>query len=95
MEYLVFLIYGIIVMQFISNGDIHAKNSGGSGYKRYKIRGVINILVGLFGMRGVNVFLRDKDIVPQKFVWIALAGFAVIEIYGMYCIWKALTTNEP
>lgn len=52
MEYLVFLIYGIIAMQFISNSDIHAKNSGGSGYKRYKIRGVINILVGIFGMRG-------------------------------------------
>lgn len=53
------------------------------------------MIVGMFGIHAVNMFLRDKNIIPQTFVWIALIGFAIIMMYGMYCIYKMLVSTEP
>lgn len=93
MKYLVFIIYVINVMQFINSKPI-TKNGKHRGYAFYKISGIINLLFGCFGMVAVNIFLRDKDIIPQAFVWIMLIGFAITMIYGMYCIYKMMVTDE-
>lgn len=93
MKYLVFIIYIIIVMQFIDSKPI-AKNGMHRGHTFYKISGIVNLLFGFLGMFTVNTFLRDKDIIPPAFIWIALIGFFIIVIYGMYCIYKMLVTTE-
>lgn len=94
MEYMVFIIYIITVVQFINSKPSVKKNGICRGYNFYKISGVINIIVGMFGMSAVNLLLRDKNIIPQAFVWIALIGFAITMIYGMYCIYKMMVTVE-
>lgn len=91
MEYLAFIIYVIIVMQFINSKSI-AKNDIYGGRDFYKISGIINIVGGLFGAVATNIFLRDKDIIPQVFVWIALIGFIIAMMYGVYCIYKMMVT---
>lgn len=52
-------------------------------------------MVGMIGMAAVNTLLRDKNIIPEVFVWIALAGFAITMIYGGYCIYMMMATTEP
>lgn len=94
MKYMVFVIYIISIMQFINSKSV-AKNRICRGRDFYKISGVINMIVGWFGMVAVNVLLRDKNIIPQTFVWIALIGFAITMVYGMYCIYKMMITVEP
>ena len=94
MEYLVFVIYIIVIVQFINSKPV-SKNGTQRGCEFYKTSGIANILVGNLGMIAVNSFLRDKNIIPQAFVWIALVGFALATIYGLYCIYKMLTTTEP
>lgn len=94
MKYMVFVIYVITAIQFINSKPI-TKNGVYRGYNFYKISGLINIVVGMFGMLAVNILLRDKNIIPQVFVWVALIGFAITMMYGMYCIYKMMTTSEP
>lgn len=91
---MVFAIYIIMVVQFVSSKPI-AKNGMPRGRQFYKISGFINIIVGMFGMVAVNMLLRDKNIIPQVFVWIALIGFVITVIYGLYCIYKMMVTVEP
>lgn len=93
MKYLVFIIYVIIVMQFINSKPI-ARNGIHRGHDFYKIRGIVNLLFGFLGMFTVNTFLRDKDIIPQAFVWIALIGFFITVIYGLYCVYKMMVSTE-
>lgn len=95
MKYMVFIIYIIVVMQFINSKPIVKGNGTHRGRNFYKISGVVNLIVGMFGMVAVNMLLRDKNIIPQVFVWIALIGFAITMIYGMYCIYKMMVTDEP
>ena len=94
MKYMVFVIYIISIMQFINSKSV-AKNGICRGRDFYKISGVINMIVGWFGMVAGNVLLRDKNIIPQAFVWIALIGFGITMVYGMYCIYKMMITVEP
>lgn len=93
MKYMVFVIYIISIMQFINSKSV-AKNGICRRRDFYKISGVINMIVGWFGMVAVNVLLRDKNIIPQAFVWIALIGFGIVMVYGMYCIYKMMVTVE-
>lgn len=94
MSYLVFVIYVITVMQFIYSKPV-AKHGNHRGCGFYKVSGIINMVVGFFGMVSINLFLRDKNIIPQTFVWIALIGFALTMFYGVYCIYKMMVTTEP
>ena len=94
MKYMIFMIYIIVVVQFINRKPI-SKNGIHRGHTFYKISGIVNLLFGFLGMFTVNTFLRDKNIIPQTFVWIALTGFAITMIYGMYCIYKMAVSTEP
>lgn len=95
MKYMVFMIYVITVVQFINSKPIAKENGTHKGHGFYKISGITNLMVGFLGMFAVNVLLRDKDIIPQVFVWIALIGFAITMLYGMYCIYKMMVSVEP
>lgn len=95
MKYMVFVIYVIVIMQFINSKPVCKANSIRRGREFYKISGIINVTGGMFGMLAVNMFLRDKNIISQAFVWIALIGFAITMMYGMYCIYKMLVSTEP
>lgn len=98
MRYTVFLIYIVVMVQFINSKRKTVKEDGtkgaGRGYYFYRRSGIINIVLGTAGMVAVS-FLRDNDIIPQAqaFVWIALGGFIFMMFYGAYCIYKMMTST--
>lgn len=94
MKYMVFVIYVIVIMQFVNSKPVCKANSIRRGKEFYKISGIINVIGGMLGMLVVNTFLRDKNIIPQTFVWIALIGFGITMMYGIYCIYKMLVFIE-
>jgi len=94
MKYMAFVIYVIVIMQFINSKPVCKANSTQRGKKFYKISGIFNVTGGLLGMIAVNMFLRDKNIIPQTYVWIALIGFFITMMYGLYCIYKMLVSVE-
>ena len=94
MKYMVFVIYVIVIMQFVNSKPVCKANSIRRGKEFYKISGIINVIGGMLGMLAVNTFLRDKNIIPQTFVWIALVGFGITMIYGIYCIYKMLVSIQ-
>lgn len=95
MKYMVFIIYVMVIIQFINSKPVCKANSIQRGQRFYKISGIINVAGGMFGMLAVNMFLRDKNIIPQNFVWILLIGFMITMMYGIYCIYKMIVSNEP
>lgn len=94
MKYMVFVIYVIVIMQFVNSKPVCKANSIRKGHEFYKISGIVNVTSGTLGMIAVNMFLRDKNIIPQTFVWIALIGFVITMMYGLYCIYKMLVSIE-
>lgn len=76
MKYMVFIIYLITATQFINCKPIVKNGIQHRGYNFYKFSGIIYIIVGMFGMSAVNIFMRDMNIIPQVYVWVALIGFA-------------------
>lgn len=94
MKYMVFVIYVIVIMQFVNSKPVCKANSIRRGKEFYKISGIVNVASGMIGMLAVNTFLRDKNIIPQTFVWIALVGFGITMIYGIYCIYIMLVSIE-
>lgn len=95
MRYMVFIIYVITVVQLLNSKPSVKENGIRRGRNFYKISGEINIVVGMFGMLAVNLLLRDKNIIPQAFVWIALIGFIITTLYGFYCFYKMMVNCEP
>ena len=98
MEFLVFLIYGVVVSEWIWGG--RAKNNSSSsysrqGYKHFKIVGVIYLIIGITGLLMFNYFLRDKGIIPIWSFWVGFVGFAIILIIGVINIMKMFMTNQP
>ena len=94
MKYMIFIIYVIVIGQFINSKPIGKKNSVRRGHLFYKTSALINFIIGFIGIFIVNTFLRGKEIIPQFFVWIALIGFLIMIIYAMYCIYKMLVSTE-
>ena len=99
MDYTVFLIYAYLITQTIMDiPNTKRENKGNytrKGYQFYKIRGIINMTIGCVGMIAVNLFLTDKNIISQTFVWVALIGFMLIMLYGTYCFYKMIVSTEP
>lgn len=94
MKYMVFVIYVIVITQFINSKPVCKTNSMPRGREFYKISGIFNMIGGMLGMTAVNMFLRDKNIIPQTYVWILLIGFFITMMYGVYCIYKMLVSIE-
>jgi hypothetical protein len=66
MEFLVFIIYGVVMSEWIFGRT--SKNTTTTitrGHDYYKISGVINIAVSMAGLFLINLFLRGKDIIPE------------------------------
>ena len=96
MKYLVFVIYVYVVGQLLrSKPKSTNKGSVPKGRNFYKLNGVINSIFGFAGMIAINQFLRDKGIIPEMFVWIALVGFLMVALYGMYCMVMMMVSMEP
>lgn len=97
MEYLVFVIYILVVGQFVCCK--HVENKGYNEYVPkgrafYALSGIINISVSSLGINIINFFLKDKDVIPECLVWIALVGFLLMCFYGIYCIVKIIMSLE-
>lgn len=95
MEYLFFIIYGIVIGELIHSKPIRKIGSVPRGCRYYRTSGFINIIVGMIGILAINTLLRDKGIISHTFVWIGLIGFLITMIYGYYCIYMMLVTPEP
>lgn len=99
MRYTVFLIYIVVMVQFINSKRKTVKEDGTNGTHRgyyfYRRSAIINIVLGTAGMVAVSFLLRDNNIIPQAqvFVWIALAGFMLMMFYGAYCMYKMVTST--
>ena len=95
MEWMVCIIYVIVVGQFI-NSKFAVKGKGTHrGHYFYRMSAGINLIIGPVGMIAVNLLLRDKGIIPEPFVLAALVGFFLVAMYGAYCCYKMLTCVEP
>ena len=94
MRYTILLIYVLVCLELIYSKPVPTKGSLPRGRSFYKISGIINFIFGFAGMVLVNLFLRDKGIIPPFFVWAALIGFALVILYAMYCFFKMLVSCE-
>lgn len=100
MEYLVFLIYGIVVSEWIFSSKVEDKNTSSyrgsyGGREYYKTLGITNIVVGNVGMFLFNYFFRDKGIIPVWSFWVGLVGFVIILFSGCIYMVKMFTTEQP
>lgn len=95
MKYLVFVIYGMVIGQLIYSKPVIKSNGARRGRHFYKVSSIVNFIIGFTGINVVNMFLRDKGIIPQFFVWCALVGFALMVVYAFYCVYKMLVSTEP
>lgn len=97
MKYLFFLLYVIVVGEFLFSSPIKIKKNSGNPRGRYfyKLSGIINVIFGSSGIIAINILLMNKNIIPQMYVWIGIIGFMLIEIYGMFCIVKMMLSVEP
>lgn len=94
MEYLVFVIYLIVVTQWIFEKDkSNTKDSTSiaNGHSYYRFKGTANLLFGLIGLVIFNFLLRDKGIIPTWLFWTGFVGFVLIIISGMIYIIKMFT----
>lgn len=94
---IMFIVYIIAISIFIYNNNKTANKNSTYAYSPknfYKINGIINYILGFSGMICINTFFRDKDIIPQFLVWIALILNFLILINGLYCIYKMLVSND-
>jgi hypothetical protein len=94
MKYLFFFLYVWVIGQYLF---AKPQKSYGSprGRNFYKISAFTNIILGFGGLIAVNTLLRDKNIIPQSFVWIGIIGFILILLYGLFCVVKWMCSIEP
>lgn len=97
MELLVFIIYGVVVAEWIfGNKTETAKGSTTitRGHTYYKISGILNMTIGMIGLLLVNLFLRGKYIIPEWSVWVGMIGFIFMMFMGMYNIYKMMASTN-
>ena len=95
MEYMVFLIYAIVISQWIFSGKEKAKATYSTqGYESYKVKGIINCVFGFVGLLCFQLFLRDKGIIPAWSFWVGAVGFIIITLLGMINIIKMMLYNH-
>lgn len=92
MEFFVFLIYGIVVTQWIFGKSSNKGSTITRGRDFYKTNGVLSMLVGFVGCLLFNLFLRDKGIIPVWSFWVGFVGFGILMISGMYYIYKMMVS---
>jgi len=98
MEYLVFIIYLIVVSQWIfEKKEKNAKSSTYSphGRSHFRMKGLLNLEVGFVGLILFNLLLRDKGIIPVWSFWVGFVGFSLFVISGMVCMVKMFTATQP
>lgn len=95
MEYLFFIIYVIVVTEWIFSKPSSQNSTMLRGYTYYKASGLLNLIVGFVGMFLIDNFLRDKNIIPVWSVWVGIIGCVLFVIMGMYHIYRAMTTLRP
>ena len=94
MEFLVFVIYGIVMSEWIFGKASKNTGMGIRGRDYYKVSGMLNMITGMIGMLLFNSLLRGKDIIPEWSFWAGFIGFALIMILGMYYFIKMMISLE-
>ena len=88
MKYSVFIIYVLIVCQLIDSMPITGGVARGHYY--YESHGIVNTILGVGGLTAFNMFLRNKNIIPETFVQIGMIGCGILFLYGVHCTIKAI-----
>ncbi len=94
MEFLVFVIYGVVMAEWIYNTPFKKSGTVTKGREHYKSHGMLNMIVGMVGLLLFNIYLRDKDIIPLWSFWTGFIGFAIVMFTGMGYIIKMITTER-
>lgn len=89
MKYLVFIIYGIVIGEVVfSKPGKHSSVRRGSSY--YKVSGILNMIVGLAGAWVFDNILRKQNFLSEQFVGLGMAGFGIMGLYGIYCVYRTI-----
>lgn len=94
MEYSVLLIYLVLAMEFWpKNGASDTYQPYGGHHTRFG-QGMANVFCGAIGMFLIDMFLRDKGILPSWVVWTAFVGFAIMMLSGLALVALGLFSRE-
>lgn len=94
MEFLVFIIYGIVMSEWIFGKTSNSRGMGIRGRDYYKVSGMLNMIAGMMGILLFNSLLRGKDIIPEWSFWAGFIGFALMLLIGMYYLIKMMMSLE-
>lgn len=92
MEFLVFLIYGIVMAQWVFGRTSNKSSTIVRGRDFYRVNGVLGVFLGMVGCLFLNIFLRDRGIIPVWSFWVAFVGFVLVMFMGFYYIYKMITS---
>ena len=102
MEYLVFVIYGGIIVEWILGKKTYHDSFKPYGLasawekKRYhyKISAFLNIWIGIFGAIVFDCYLKGKGVVPIWTHRVGVAGFIAMTIFGFYHLFLFFRMGE-
>lgn len=96
MEILVFTIYMLVAGQFIF-GKLGSKDQTNGniphGRSFYRGSALLNFVIGGFGLPVWQMFAENS--VPTWLFYCGGTGLALLMIYAMYCVYKAMTSCAP
>lgn len=95
MYILVFIIYMLAILQFFAMSIKDDKTTGSNppGRSFYRASAIINFVILGFGVPTWNFFVGNLD--PAWLYYVGVAGFGLIGIYAMTCVYKSITTCNP
>ena len=94
MYILVFIIYMLAIFQFFGKSRKDDKITGNNppGRSFYCVSAIISFIIFGFGMPAWDFFVGNLD--PILY-YVGVAGFGLIGIYAMTCVYKSITTCNP
>lgn len=95
MEFLVFIIYGVVMAEWVYKMSSKKSGTVTKGREHYKTHGLLNIIVGMVGLLLFNILLRDKELIPLWAFWTGFIGFTIVIRTGMFYIIKMIATELP
>lgn len=87
-------VYQFYVYQFLETQKKEKTNGSlPRGKMFYRNSAIINFVILVFGVPAWNFFVGNLD--PAWLYYVGVAGFGLIGIYAMTCVYKSITTCNP